>query len=278
MTSEADELVVAACQLGWRLDDPDRTGELIGALDRAAELGARLIVAPELYGTGSSLTTPAESIALAEPADGPLLTAVREWSRRHGGVVVLGWAERHDGGGLPYNSIAVIDHGELVGHGRKTHLWDREKLLFTPGDRLADICATSVGRLGLAICYDLEIPEVTRALARGGAQILVAPSNWPLLPRPETQWPIEIAKAQAAAATNGVYVVVADRWGDDRGDRWTGGSVIVDRTGYLLAGPSLGREAVLTARIRPAATEDKKLGERNDAFTDLRPELHPPRA
>ena len=59
--------------------------------------------------------------------------------------------------------------------------------------------ATSVGRIGLVVCYDLEFPEVTRRLALEDAQIVVAPANWPLLGKPAGERPVEVAKAQAAA-------------------------------------------------------------------------------
>ena len=264
----------AVCQVAIDVDDAAGTWRaLTGSVERAADGGADLVVLPELCTTGSGFADAREAAARAEPPTGPTLERLRQLSDRHQVVLVAGWCET-SGGDRPYNSAAVIDRGTLVESYRKTHLWDREKLVFTPGAQAAPVVTTRVGRLGLLVCYDLEMPEVTRRLAQQGAQVLTAPANWPLLPKPAGQRPIEIAKAQAAAAQNKVFVAVADRCGNDRGQAWTGGSVICDATGYLLAEAAPGQPDVVWATIDPAVADDKRLGPHNDAFGDLRHELY----
>ena len=113
--------------------------------------------------------------AIRSEARGPTVTALRELSARHGVVLVAGFNET-SGQDRPYNSAVVIDRGELPTGYRKTHPGDREKLLFTPGDQPPPVVSTSVGRVGLVVCYDLEFPEVTRRLALEEAQIVVAPA------------------------------------------------------------------------------------------------------
>lgn len=264
---------VAACQLPSHLDDPDLTWAEIEFAVACAGETAQLVVLPELCLTGSSFRTAAEAQHRAEAVDGPTLTRLAALSARHRCVLVAGWIE-DSGKALPYNSAVVIDHGQILGNYRKTHLWGDENLHFIPGERPAPVLETCVGRVGLLICYDLEIPEVVRAIARAGAQLLAVPANWPKLARPTGQPPIEIAKAQAAASTNKVHVVVADRCGTDRAVAWTGGSIIVDCSGYLKGSAALGEPAVVTGLLDPAAADDKQLGPFNDAFGDLRPQLY----
>jgi 5-aminopentanamidase len=267
---------VAAAQVAIDVDEPEATWrQAVALLEQAVADGADLVVLPELVTSGSGFADADEATRRAEPVDGPTVTALRELSDKHGIVLAAGFNET-SGLDRPYNSAVMIDRGELLTCYRKTHLWDREKLLFTAGDQPPPLVDTSVGRIGLMVCYDLEFPEVTRQLALEGAQILVAPANWPLLGKPAGERPVEVAKAQAAAAQNKAYVVVADRCGADRGEAYTGGSVICDLTGYLLAEAVVERPGLIAAEIDPALTDDKRLGPHNDAFADLRPELYHP--
>ena len=265
---------VAAAQVAIDVDEPEATWrQTVTLLEQAVADGADLVVLPELVTSGSGFADAAEATRRAESVTGPTVTALRELSAEHGIVLVAGFNEA-SGLDRPYNSAVVLDRGELLSCYRKTHLWDREKLLFTPGDQSPPVVETSVGRIGLMVCYDLEFPEVTRRLALEGAQILVAPANWPLLGKPAGERPVEVAKAQAAAAQNKVYVVVADRCGADRGEAYTGGSVICDVTGYLLAEAMIEQPGLIAAAIETAQADDKRIGPHNDVFTDLRPELY----
>ena len=82
---------------------------------------------------------------------------------------------------------------------------------------------------------------------------------------------------QASAATNGVFIAVADRCRDERGVSWVGGSLIVSPAGYPLAGPALADEpAVLTADCDLAAAADKRITTHNDLLADRRPQLYGP--
>ena len=81
--------------------------------------------------------------------------------------------------------------------------------------------------------------------------------------------------AQAAASANGVFMAVADRCNSERGVDWLGGSVILRRGGYPLAGPLCeNRAAVLTATIDLRLARDKRISDRNDLFGDRRPDLY----
>jgi predicted amidohydrolase len=127
------------------------------------------------------------------------------------------------------------------------------------------------------VCYDLEFPEWLRLPALAGADLIAAPVNWPAAPCPAGERPAEVVKVQAGAATNGIFIAVADRCRDERGVSWVGGTAIVGPGGYPLAGPVLAdRPAVLTARCDLAAAADKKITAHNDLLADRRPGLYGP--
>jgi predicted amidohydrolase len=256
-------VVVAARQLAADVDGAPRS--------------ARLVVLPKLALAGSCFLDHDLARSRAETLDGPTVALLRELSADAGITVVAGfplaaWEST-------YNAAVVVDSGAVLGVYRKVHPWGAEPDGFETGREPPLVVDTTVGRLGVTICYDLEFPEWVRLAAEAGAEIIAVPANWPRHDRPPGVHAIEVAKAQAAAAYYGVHVVVADRCGVERGLDWVGGSLICDRTGYLLAGPATGpfeqaRPTVLTASIEPAAARDKRIGARNDAFKDRQPDLY----
>lgn len=273
------KVTVAACQVRIDIDDPAGTWQaLVAAVNEAADRGAGVIVVPELATSGYVFHDVEEARSRAETATGPTVELLRRLSAEHRAVIVGGFCETATDASTSsitvYNSAAILDCGALLAVYRKTHLWDTEKLIFTPGDEVPPVVVTSMGQVAAMICYDLELPEMVRNVALRGAQLVVAPSNWPNLGHPSEERPAEIAKAQASASVNRVAVVVADRCGPERGVDWIGGSVICDVRGSLSAGPELGVPTVLTAELDLEAALDKRVSARNDAFGDRRPELY----
>jgi predicted amidohydrolase len=268
---------VAACQIAAEVDSPD-PAVAVAAVRQAVGAGARLVVLPEQAVSGCCFADADEARAAAEPSDGPTVQLLRSLSAELGCVLVAGYCELGASGRI-YNSAVVVDGGEVLHNYRKVHLWGREAEWFTPGSRPPVAVDTRVGRVAVMICYDLEFPEFVRLAALDGADIVTAPCNWPLLPRPATERPLELIKAQAAAGTNKVHIVVADRCGPERGTDWIGGSAIIDASGYLLAGTGTpydepARPTVLTADVDTATPRDKTLGPYNNAFTDRHPPLY----
>ncbi len=265
---------VAACQLRIDIEDPEgNRRRVVAAVEDAVARGAGLVVLPELVTSGYVFADLAEAWARSEPVDGPTVTLLAELSQRHGIVLVAGFCERGDGD-RPYNSLAVLDHGRLLAVYRKTHLWGTEKAVFALGHERAPVVETSVGHVAAMICYDLEFPEMVRDVALRGAQIVVAPSNWPTNSPPPGERAPEVVKAQAAAAVNRVFVLVTDRVGTERGVEWIGGSVVCDVEGYPVAGPAQGEETTLFAELDLARALAKDVGPHNHAFTDRRPDLY----
>jgi predicted amidohydrolase len=268
--------VVAACQLALAVGDVD--GNLAAgtaAISEAAAAGARLIVLPELCDTGYVFAGPDEARRLAAPAAGS--RTLQQWqalAAAHSAVIAGGFCELGADGCL-YNSAAIVNGAGVLAVYRKAHLWDAEKLVFTPGTAPPPVVALPFGRVGLMICYDLEFPEWVRLAALGGADLIAAPVNWPATPVPSGERAGEIIRAQANAAMNGVFIAVADRCRAERGVSWVSGTVILGPDGYPLAGPlAQDAPAVVTAECDLPRARDKKISTHNDVLTDRRPGLY----
>jgi 5-aminopentanamidase len=269
------EVRVACQQLPVKVGQVERNRTLTReAVREAVSADARLVVLPELSNSGYVFESAEEARACAEPADGATLRAWSEEAERGDAVVVGGFCELGEDG-LLYNSAAVVDGGGVLAVYRKLHLWDREQLVFEPGRDCAPVLETRVGRVGVAVCYDFNFPEVARGLALAGADIVVLPANFPGHPRPEGERPIEVTLAMATAHLNHVFVAVCDRCGDERGVEWVGGSVVCDEWGWILARPPEDAEpAMIVADCDFALARNKAWNERNDVFGDRRPELY----
>ena len=214
----------------------------------------------------------AELASLAETRDGPAITEWANFAETFGLTIVAGFPEA--AGDAIYNSAAVVDPTGLRGVYRKAHLWDSENAVFDRGDDLPLVVDTVHGRIGVMICYDVEFPEWVRAVALAGADLLCAPVNWPLLPRPEGERPTEMVRALAGAGMNRMPIAVCDRIGLERGQDWIGGSVIIDADGYPLAMAEYGRPGVITADLDLAESRVKRINAHNDVHGDRRVDLY----
>ena len=272
-------VLAASCQISIDIENSAANlAAMTDAVHNAAEQGAELIVLPELAASGYMFRDRAEAWAAGESLDGPTVETLARLSERHRCVIVSGMCE-HGGEGQVWNSAVVLEDGRLLGVYRKVHLWGTETLIFDSGSQPPPVLHTCAGRLAPMICYDAEFPEWVRLAADAGAEVITVPSNWPLGPRPTTERPLEIIKAQAFAGTYRVHIIVADRCGVERGQDWIGGSIIVGPDGYLRSGPAIAKSAqpaLLLASIDPPEARDKAIGQHNDARADRRPELYEP--
>lgn len=250
------------------LGDVDgNVARLSDALERYDDDTTRLIVAPELATSGYVFADRAEALPLGIGCDDARL---KRLARRLGprSVAVVGIAERD--GDVLFNTAVVLSRDGVTASYRKSHLWGAEKLIFESGERAGMVVETAVGRLAVAICYDNEFPEVPRALALAGADILALPVNWPRVPRPAGERPPETIQAMAAARSSRLPTVIADRFGTERGVEWTGGTTVIDGEGWIVAEEHDG-VAAATVVIEPG---EKGLGPHNDLFADRRPDLY----
>jgi predicted amidohydrolase len=243
----------------------------VNAIRQAAEMRADVVVLPELITSGYVFQSPEEAAELAISADHAILGDWAAEAARSDLIVAGGFCERGDDGQI-YNSAALVDAGGVRAVYRKLHLWDREKLVFATGSESPPVLDTRVGRIAVVICYDLEFPELTRSLALAGAQLLLVPTNWPLVPRPEAEHPPEVVIGMATARVNRIAVACADRLGDERGQAWTGGSSIIGVDGWVAAESREPGPVVADLDLEMAL--NKRLTEGADAFGDRRPEFY----
>ncbi|MCW2592897.1 MAG: carbon-nitrogen hydrolase [Mycobacterium sp.] len=261
------------CQLPLHIGDTD--GNRVAArtaIEQAAGDGAQIVVLPELASSGYVFADRSELVSLAEPRDGPSVTEWANLATAFGVTIVAGFPEA--AGDAVYNSAAVVDPTGLRGVYRKAHLWDTENAVFDRADDLPLLVDTEHGRIGVMICYDVEFPEWVRAVALEGADLLCAPVNWPLLPRPEGERPTELVRVLAGAGMNRMPIAVCDRAGVERGQHWIGGSVITDADGYPLAIAEFGKPGNITADVDLAESRIKKFNEHNDVHGDRRTDLY----
>lgn len=235
--------------------------KLDAAVESAARAGCKLLVLPELFLTGYNLG--AQLIDLAEPCEGPSLLVVREIAARHRMALVVGFPERS--GEKIYNSSAVVDATGLVQTVyRKIHLYgETERSIFTPGNEVKHVDLGDF-RLGLAICYDVEFPEVARALARGGANVIVAPTC-NMVPF----WEIPTTIIRARALENSLCVAYANHCGQEGDLRYTGLSCVVGPDGKDLARAAIGDEELIVADVTSALAAPSNYSQISDLRGDL---------
>lgn len=200
---------------------------------QAAMAGADLIVFPELapscYGVGAALRD------LAEPVDGPGSARLARAAREHGIAVCYGYAER-DGAAL-YNSAALIGaDGALLANHRKSHLFgDYERGLFRHGTTPLTIASVAGLKIALLICYEVEFPEMARAAALAGAELIAVPTATASYGSASRFSEMVIA---ARATENNVFVAYANHCGSDGHYDYMGKSIIAGPLTdiYALAG------------------------------------------
>lgn len=201
---------------------------------RAAREGANLIVLPELANTGYTFNSRAEAYSHAQVLqDGPCLKTWADFARQYQVYLAAGFAER-DGLKL-YDSAVLFGPEGLLGHYRKAHLWNQEKLWFTPGDLGFPVFETPIGRIGLLICWDIWFPEVPRVMAAQGADIICSLNNWVWTPPPlfdDAGRCMASYLTMTAAHVNNVYIAAANRVGSERGGRFLGCSLIAGTHGW----------------------------------------------
>ncbi len=162
-------------------DIEDNKRRLADGIHEVAEQGAELVVLQELH---NSLyfcqVEKVDNFDLAEPIPGPSTDFFGEQARKYGVVIVTSLFERR-AAGLYHNTSVVIERdGTIAGKYRKMHIPDDpayyEKFYFTPGDIGFEPINTSVGRLGVLVCWDQWYPEAARLMALRGADMLIYPT------------------------------------------------------------------------------------------------------
>jgi len=242
------------------------------AIRRASEQGAKLVVLPELH--ASRYFCQSESTAafdLAEPIPGPATVQFGKLAAELGIVLVISLFERR-AAGLYHNTAVVLEKdGSIAGKYRKMHIPDDpgyyEKFYFTPGDLGFQPIGTSVGKLGVLVCWDQWYPEAARLMTLAGADLLIYPTaiGYDPADMPEEQsrqreaW-ITVQRGHAVA--NGTPVIAVNRVGFETdpsgataGAQFWGSSFVAGCQGELLVQAGHSGEEVLLVEIDQKRSE-----------------------
>jgi predicted amidohydrolase len=214
---------------------------------------AELVVLPECY--QRDFGAPDEPLgADAEPLDGAFVQALVAKAAEHGGTWVAGMLERSDDPDRPYNTLVVADGDGLVASYRKIHLYDsfgfKESDRLSAGPRTPLLLDVAGVQVGLMTCYDLRFPELTRALSRAGAQVLVVPSAWVAGPRKVHHWRTLVT---ARAIENVSYVAAVCQ----SAPRYTGHSMLVDPRGDVVVEAG-DHDEILVGAMSPGLLEEAR--------------------
>ncbi|WP_350279987.1 nitrilase family protein [Kribbella sp. HUAS MG21] len=244
----------------------------------AADAGAGLIVLPELATTGYVFETRAEAYAHAEVVpDGPTVESfVRIAAERN--VYIVGCVAERDGVTL-YDTAVLVGPEGYIGRYRKTHLWNTEKLWFTPGNEGFSVYDTKIGRIGLLVCWDIWFPETARIVAQLGADIICVPTGWVWTPPPlydASGVCMAAYLTMTAAHANNVFIATADRIGQERGAGFMGNSLIAGTNGWpidRIAGPD--EDTIIVADVDLTAARTAPIwNQLNDLHRDRRTDLY----
>jgi deaminated glutathione amidase len=244
-------LRAAAVQL-QSTPDRDRNLEAADRLTRAAAAaGAELVVLPEKWPV---LGTPEQTIAAAEPYDGPVLRWASDLARELGIDLIAGSFSEKAGGERGANtSIHAGPDGEIKATYRKIHMFDvevggkvyKESANEAPGEEIVNTETAAGVDVGMTICYDLRFPELYRILAVQGAQVIAVPAAFTLATTRE-HWEVLL---RARAIEDQAFMVAANQVGEHApGYRSGGRSMIVDPWGVVLA-QAPDSETFITAEL-----------------------------
>lgn len=237
----------------------------IRGIEAAAAAGARLVVLQELHaGPYFCQSEDTRYFDLAEPIPGPATDRLGELAKQLQLVIVASLFEKR-APGLYHNTAVVLDRdGSIAGRYRKMHIPDDpgyyEKFYFTPGDLGFEPIQTSLGKLGVLVCWDQWYPEAARLMALAGAEILIYPTaiGWdPNDPADEQQRQREawITIQRSHAVANGLPLLSVNRVGHEpdpsggAGAQFWGHSFAVGCQGEILARAADDRDEVLVVEI-----------------------------
>ncbi|MDN3377661.1 MULTISPECIES: carbon-nitrogen hydrolase [unclassified Pseudoalteromonas] len=272
MTS-SNKLTVALVQQSNSDNAEQNMAKSIAAIRDAASQGAQLVVLQELH---RSLyfcqTEDVDVFDLAETIPGPSSDALGALANELNIVIVASLFEKR-ATGLYHNTAIVLEKdGTIAGKYRKMHIPDDpgfyEKFYFTPGDLGFEPIQTSVGKLGVLVCWDQWFPEAARLMAMAGAELLIYPTAIGWDPRDDDgektrQKDAWVISQRAHAVANGVPVISANRVGHESdpseqsdGIQFWGNSFIAGPQGEMLSEANNTDEQILVVELDQKRSEN----------------------
>lgn len=246
---------IALCQVeAFGIDDAEANlQQILDALDRAGEAGARLVALPECAYPAYYLR---DAGAYSRPGVRPydeVLALFAEKARTHGYWLAAGLAVPHPSGMLTNSGVVIDDTGEVRGQYDKQFLWHFDRTWFEPG-REFPVWDTGFCKFGILICADGRQPEIARSLAVNGADVIVDLTAWVSSGRTVAE--LTTTQCQylmpARARENAVWVAACDKWGTEDGTIvYAGRSSIIDPTGTTRLAASTDHNEVVTYTIEP---------------------------
>lgn len=254
-------------------DIPANIQKLQDNIRKAAAMGVELVVLQELHnGLYFCQTENTEIFNQAEPIPGPSTETFGKLAKELGIVLVLSLFERR-APGLYHNTAVVLEKdGSIAGKYRKMHIPDDpayyEKFYFTPGDLGFEPIDTSVGRLGVLVCWDQWYPEAARLMAMRGAEMLIYPTaiGWESTDTEEEkkrQLNAWITVQRGHAVANGLPVITVNRTGHEpdpsgqtNGIQFWGNSFVAGPQGELLAEFTNEQEEVRVVEVDKSRSEN----------------------
>ncbi|HEX6163248.1 MAG TPA: nitrilase-related carbon-nitrogen hydrolase [Vicinamibacterales bacterium] len=242
---------IALIQQHATKDKSSNVARGLTSLEAAARNGAQLACFAELAFEWFYPQRPADAgfRDLAEPLDGPTVTAFQKKAKELGIVTVINLYERE--GQHTYDSSPVIDaDGALLGVTRMIHITEypcfHEQGYYTPGDKGAPVYQTKAGAIGVSICYDRHFPEYMRALAVNGADLVIVPQAGAV-----DEWPEGLYEAEmrVAAFQNGYFTALCNRVGKEDCLDFAGESFVCGPDGRVMARGAKSRDEIVYAEI-----------------------------
>ena len=286
------KLIAALLQMSCHADKNHNLAYIEQQVALAESQGVSLLVLQELH---NSLyfcqSEDPDNFDLAEPIPGPDSEWLAELAQAHKMVIVASLFEKR-AAGLYHNTAIVFDsNGEMAGRYRKMHIPDDpgyyEKFYFAPGDLGFNPIHTSVGNLGVLVCWDQWYPEAARLMALAGADMLVYPTAIGWAPgdagdEKNRQLDAWLTVQRAHAVANGVPVLVCNRTGFEAdpsgvtaGNEFWGSSFIAGPQGEIMARASTDKPELVVAQLDSQHSENVRRiwpflrDRRIDAYQDL---------
>lgn len=230
------KIKIAVCQLRTELIQEETMKKAEGMVHEAAAKGADFVVLPEMFNCPYSKEYFKKYASLGHET---AVEAMSSWARELGIYLVGGSIPEHEGGRI-YNTCFVFDRqGRQIARHRKVHLFDvdipgmrfKESATFAPGEEIT-VFDTEYGKMGAAICFDLRFPELFRAMAVRGAQVVFLPAQFNMKTGP-AHWDISL---RSRAVDNEYFMVAAAaaRYEGFNYECW-GHSMVIDPFGQVLA-------------------------------------------